>query len=89
MPQYGCLLIFLQIYLATVLGAIGYAFVIATLEATIVVGIMAADYIKKSRDRTRKELMVALLAKAQTTEEQAIIRRLATEQGIELASTTT
>lgn len=69
------------------LGTIGYAFVMATLEAIIVVGIMAADYIKKSRIKTRQETVADLLAKAQTQEERDIIRRLASEQGIKLPLT--
>ena len=55
----------------------------ATLEAIIVVGIMAADYIKNSR----KKAMIALFSKAQTPEERDFVRRLASEQGIELPLT--
>ena len=69
------------------LGTIGYAFIMATLEGIIVVGIMGVDYVKKSRIKTRQETVADLLAKAKTPEEKAIIRRLASEQGIELPLT--
>lgn len=69
---------------AVSLGVLGYSFSVATVEAIIVVGLMAAEYLRNKEKRTNEKMARDLLDSAQNSAERRFALRWADDHGVDV-----
>ena len=69
---------------AVSLGVIGYSFSVATVEAIIVVGLMAAEYLNNREKRSNEKFVRSMLDSAQNAAERRFALRWADDHGVDV-----
>lgn len=69
---------------AVSLGVLGYSSSVATVEAIIVVGIMAAEYLNNREKRTNERTVRELLESAENISERRLALRWAEDHGVDV-----
>ena len=66
------------------LGVIAYSSIIASLEGIIMLGIMAAEYLRNKEKRTKEKVVRELLESAENAAESRLAMRWADENGVDI-----
>lgn len=67
---------------AVSLGVLGYSFITASVEAIIVIGLMAAEYLNNREKRTNEKIVRAMLDSAENAAERRFALRWADEHSV-------
>ena len=66
------------------LGVLGYSFITASVEAIIVIGLMAAEYLNNREKRTNEKFVRELLDSAENAAERRLALRWADDHGVDI-----
>ena len=69
---------------AVSLGVLGYSISMATVEAIMVVGLMAAEYLNNREKRSNEKFVRSMLDSAQNTSERRFALRWAEDHGVDI-----
>ena len=69
---------------AVSLGVLGYSFITASVEAIIVIGLMAAEYLNNREKRTNEKIVRELLESAENASERRLALRWADDHGVDV-----
>ena len=69
---------------AVSLGVLGYSFITASVEAIIVIGLMAAEYLNNREKRSKEKFVRELLESAENAAERRFALRWADDHGVDV-----